>query len=153
VDAVPDPRLIPPGGDWCSCAAAPWFVNKPFTLLDHDETCGFPVSPCSVRAHRITVHEGCGRPMPVRFCGCQPSGYSFDVERGWWVHYYCGWPTRAWLTAHGALPPDDLLGIRPATFHEFVPVPRSTSPKSAYAHLSDEQRRLNAHFTGGWVRD
>src|SRR5450759_1931384 len=81
VDAALDPRLIPTEGDWCSCPDAPWFVDGPYTLLDHDETCGFPVSPCSVRAHRITVHKGCGRPMPVRFCGCQPSGYSFDVER------------------------------------------------------------------------
>ena len=153
MDVVLDPRLVPPEGDWCSCADAPWFVSIPFTLLDHDESCGFPVSPCSVRAHRVTVHKGCGRPMPVRFCGCQPSGYSFDVARGWWVHYYCGWPTRAWLTGHGHLPSADLLGVRPATFHEFVPVPRSKSPKSVYARLSDEQRRLNAAWTGGWVRD
>ena len=152
VDAALDPRLIP-SGDWCSCPDAPWFVSMPYTLLDHDETCGSPVSPCSVREHRTTVHKGCGRPMPVRFCGCQPSGYSYDVERGWWVHYHCGWPTRAWLTQHGQLPPTDRVGGRPATFHEFVPVPRSKSPKSVYARLSDEQRRLNAAWTCGWVRD
>ena len=91
--------------------------------------------------------------MPVRFCACQPSGYSYDPARDWWVHYYCGWPTRAWLTGHGRPAPADLLGVRPLTFHEFVPVPRSKSPKSVFARMSDEQRRLNAHFTGGWVRD
>lgn len=101
----------------------------------------------------MTVHAGCGRPMPVRFCGCQPSGYSFDFERGWWVHYVCGWPTRAWLTAAGRLPPADLLGLRPATYHEFVAVRRSTSPTAPYARLSDEQKRLNAAWTGCWVRD
>lgn len=151
MDAVLDPRLIPSGGDWCSCPDAPWFVDKPYTLLDHDETCGFPVSPCSVRAHRITVHKGCGRPMPVRFCGCQPSGYSYDVARGWWVHYYCGWPTRAWYEGAGKPAPDHLLGMRPVTLHEFVSVPRG--PRTKEDPLTPEQRRLNDAQVGQWVRD
>jgi hypothetical protein len=91
--------------------------------------------------------------MPVRFCGCQPSGYSYDVARSWWVQYYCGWPTRAWLTRAGHLPPDELLGTRPVTYHEYVPVPRSKSPKSIYARLSEERKGLNTAWTGGWVRD
>jgi len=89
--------------------------------------------------------------MPFRFCGCLPSGYTHDWERDWWVHYSCGWPTRAWLTEAGHLPPAELLGVKPVTYHEFLVVPRT--PKAAFARLTEEQRRINAAWAGRWVRD
>lgn len=87
----------------------------------------------------------------VRFCACPPSGYTFDPERGWWVHYPCGWPTRAWYEGAGQPAPHHLLGMRPVTVHEFVSVPRG--PKSKKDPLSPEQRRLNDAMVGQWVRD
>ena len=167
VDHTLDPRLVPEGDNWCDCADAPWTAPKPATLSEHSPDCGFPVSPCTIRAHRVTVHEGCGREMPYRFCRCQPSGYTFDVERGWWVHYLCGWPTWDWLQAAGSQPPEHLLGVRPVTLHEFVPVPKDPvrkppknppkNPKppkpTAWSQLTDEQKRVNAAFDGAWVRD
>ncbi len=85
------------------------------------------------------------------FCGCLPSGYSLDVERGWWVHYFCGWPTRAWFEAAGRPAPDHLAGVKPVTYHEFAVVPRS--PKKTYERLTDEQRRLNDAYAGSMVWD
>jgi hypothetical protein len=85
------------------------------------------------------------------FCGCLPSGYTFDRERGWWVHYWCGWPTRAWFEAAGSPAPVHLRGIKPATYHEFVIVPKS--PKSVYSRLTDEQKSLNDGFAGTYVWD
>lgn len=85
------------------------------------------------------------------FCGCLPSGYTFDVERGWWVHYYCGWPKQAWFDAEGKPAPDHLAGIKPVTYREFVIVPRS--PKTTYQRLTDEQKALNDAFAGAMVWD
>lgn len=149
-----DPSLVPEGDRWCDCADAPLGApTRAAGLLEHTPECGFPARLCSVRAHRVTVHEGCGRELPYRFCQCQPSGYTFDAARGWWVHYYCGWPTLAWFSRRGSLPPEHLLGVRPVTLHEFVPVARSKSPKSAFMLMTDQQREWNARFADRWVRD
>jgi hypothetical protein len=136
---------------WCDRSDAPIYVHGPATLLDHSSGCDFPTGICAVRAHRVTVHDACGRELKVRFCACPPSGYTLDPERGWWIHYYCGWPTRAWY--EGAAKPalDELLGIRPVTLHEFVSVARG--PKSKEDRLTPEQRRLNDAQIGHWVRD
>ena len=80
-----------------------------------------------------------------------PSGYTFDVERGWWVHYSCGWPTRAWYEAAGKPAGEDLLGMRPVTLHEFVSVPRRSKGKAD--RLTPEQRIRNDAQIGNWVRD
>lgn len=101
--------------------------------------------------HRVTVHKVCGREVAIRFCACPPTGYTFDIERGWWVHYFCGWPTRAWYEAAGRPAPDHLLGMRPVTLHDYVSVPRG--PKSKDDPLTPEQRRLDTAAIGGWVRD
>jgi len=87
----------------------------------------------------------------VRFCACPPSGYTFDAERGWWVHYYCGWPTRAWYEAAGKPAPDLLLGMRPVTLHEYVGVAKGS--KAIGDPLMPGQRRLNDAQVGLWVRD
>jgi len=87
----------------------------------------------------------------MRFCGCTASGYTFDVEREWWVHYTCGWPTRAWYEAAGRPAPEPLAGQRPVTYHEFVVVPRA--PKQTYDRLSEAQKRLNDTYADAWVRD
>ena len=137
--------------EWCDCPDAPIYAFGPATFLDHPDGCAFPLSVCTVRAHRVTVHKGCGRELAIRFCGCPPSGYSLDPERGWWVHYSCGWPTRAWFEGSGRPAPDHLLGLRPVTFHEYAAVPRG--PKSRKDPLTPEQRRLNDAQVGQWVRD
>lgn len=85
------------------------------------------------------------------FCACMPSGYTFDVERGWWVHYYCGWPTKAWFDGSGAPAPESLRGLKPITYHEFAIVPKS--PKAVYDRLSDEQKAMNDRFAGSMVWD
>ena len=136
---------------WCDCAEAPVLVRGPATFLDHPGGCEFPTGICTVRAHRVTVHQKCGRELAVRFCGCLPSGYTFDPERSWWVHYYCGWPKRAWYESGDHRAPDHLVGLRPVTLHEYVPVPRG--PKSKKDPLTPEQRRLNDAMVGQWVRD
>jgi hypothetical protein len=146
-----DPRLANLGPQWCGCEDSPWFVRSPLTIWDHPDDCGFPAEPCRAGRHRTSIHKGCGREMPIRFCGCLASGYTFDRDRVWWVHYECGWPTRAWFKSCGLVPPDDLLGIKPTTYHEFVIVPKS--PKSIYEQLTEEQRRLNEEWVGRWVRD
>jgi len=87
----------------------------------------------------------------MRFCSCPPSGYTFDPEREWWVHYHCGWPTRAWYEGSDRPAPEQLLGVRPVTYHEYVSVPRGS--KKQPDRLSAEQRRLNDAQIGGWVRD
>ncbi len=136
---------------WCECPDAPLYARGPATLLDHPLGCEFPVGVCTDRAHRVTIHAACGRPLQMRFCRCSPSGYTLDLERGWWVHYSCGWPTRAWFEGSGRPAPDDLLGVRPVTYHEFVAVPRN--PRSTYDRLTEEQKRLNGTYGGSWVRD
>lgn len=136
---------------WCDCPDAPVDVRGPATFLEHPSGCDFPLGICTVRAHRVTVHKNCGRELAVRFCACMPSGYTLDPERGWWVHYYCGWPTRAWYDATGQPAPDHLFGLRPVTLHEYVSVPRG--PKSKADPLTSEQRRLNDAQIGNWVRD
>jgi hypothetical protein len=122
-------------------------------MLDHDESCGFPQTPCDNRDHKVLVHKACGKPIQVRFCGCRRSdhGYTFDPQRGWWVHYVCGWPTRAWFEANGKDAPLDLQGVKPTTYHEYQPVPKV--PKQAYEALTEEQRRANEVGVGTWVRD
>ena len=87
----------------------------------------------------------------VRFCACPPSGYTFDPERRWWVHYYCGWPTRAWYEGAAQPAPPHLLGIRPVTLHEFVKVPRASALKKD--PLTPAQRRVNDTHSVEWVRD
>lgn len=139
------------GACWCECQEAPIHALGPATFLDHPGGCEFPLGVCTVRAHRVTVHQACARELAVRFCGCPPSGYSFDPERGWWVHYSCGWPTRAWYEIAGRPAPDHLLGMRPVTLHEFVSAPRG--PKSKRDPLTPEQRGLNDAQVGQWVRD
>jgi hypothetical protein len=146
-----DPRLANLGPDWCACEDAPWLAHGPLTLLDHPDDCGFPAQPCGVRAHHMSKHKSCGLLMPMRFCGCLALGYTFDPARGWWVDVECGWPSRAWFKSCGKLAPGSLMDVKPVTFHEFVIVPRT--PKKAYEHLTDEQRRLNEECAGGWVRD
>jgi hypothetical protein len=138
-------------GRWCECPDAPVYVRGPATYLDHPGECEFPGGTCTVRAHRVTVHEKCGRELAVRFCGCLPSGYSFDPERGWWVHYLCGWPKKAWYEGAGRSAPDHLVGIRPVTYHEYLGVSRG--PKSKTDPLTRERRRQNDALIGSWVRD
>ena len=116
---------------WCDCDDAPIRALGPATFLDHP--------------------TACGRELAVRFCGCQPSGYTFDAQRGWWVHYYCGWPTRAWYGTAGKPAPDDLLGIRPVTLHEFVSVHRGSKKKAD--RLTPERRIQNDAQVVNWVRD
>lgn len=151
MSGVLDPRLMGLGPEWCSCEDAPWFSRDALTMLDHSESCGFPRAACTVREHRIFIHKDCSKPMPMRFCGCMGTGFTFDAERGWWVHYLCGWPTRAWFVGCGDLPREDLLGLKPVTFHEYVAVPQN--PKKEYAKLSEEQQRINAGFAGSMVHD
>jgi hypothetical protein len=152
-----DPRTASPGSEsstaqpWCDCPDAPLFARGAATVIDHPGGCEFPEQVCTRRAHRVTVHEGCGRELRVRFCGCPPSGYTLDPERGWWVHYTCGWPTRALYEGTGRPAPQHLAGLRPVTYHEFAVVPRS--PKSAYERLTMDQRRINHIYAGTWVRD
>jgi len=142
----------PVSAAWCDCADAPRCVRGPATLLDHPGGCEFPDGICTVRAHRLTVHVDCGRPLAVRFCSCLPSGYEFDEARGWWVHYVCGWPTRAWWEGAGSPEaPEHLRRLRPVTYHEFAVVPRS--PQSTWERLTEEQRALNDARAGNWVRD
>jgi hypothetical protein len=138
-------------GSWCDCDDAPILARGPATFRDHPTECEFPTGICTVRAHRVTVHQKCGRELAVRFCGCVPSGYTFDAERGWWVHYFCGWPTRAWYETAAKPAPDDLLGIRPVTLHEFVSVPRGSKKKPD--PLTPERRIQNDALVGNWVRD
>lgn len=121
------------------------------TLLDHSGECGFPNGICTVRAHRVMVHEKCGRELEMRFCGCGATGFTYDPDRGWWVHYACGWPTKLWFDAHGTRAPEHLRGLRPVTYHEFVTVPMS--PRKRYERLDERQRALNKEFDGHWVRD
>ena len=59
---------------WCDCPDAPVYVRGPATFLEHPGGCEFPLGICTVRAHRVTVHEKCGRELAVRFCACLPSG-------------------------------------------------------------------------------
>ena len=146
-----DPRLANLGPDWCACEDAPWLVRGSLTALDHPNGCRFPDQPCSVPEHHTSIHKSCGLRMPMRFCGSLALSYAFDQERGWWVHYECGWPTRAWFESCGEMPPSELLGIKPITYHEFVIVPRS--PKASYERLSEVQRQINDEWAGRWVRD
>lgn len=141
----------PSAGAWCNCPDAPLLVRGAATLLDHPGGCAFPASVCTVRAHRVSIHEGCGREMPMRYCGCPPSGYTLDIARGWWVHYSCGWPTKPWFDAAGQPAREELRGLRPITYHEFATVPRS--PKPTYDRLTDEQKRINDTYVGASVWD
>jgi hypothetical protein len=140
-----------PTAEWCDCDDAPLYATGASTLLDHPGGCEFPVGICTIRAHRITVHAACGRPLRMRFCGCAPSGYSYDRKRGWWVHYICGWPTRAWYEQAGKPASEHLAGARPVTYHEFADVPKP--PKKGPDPLGAEQRARNTAYTGRWVRD
>jgi hypothetical protein len=137
--------------DWCECDDAPRYARGAATLLDHPGACDFPDGICTERAHRVTVHPACGRELRIRFCGCGGTGFSHDVERDWWVHYECGWPTRAWYEAAGRPAPDHLAGLRPVTYHEFRVVPEN--PRAVYERLDPRQRELNRARAGSWVRD
>jgi hypothetical protein len=137
----------------CRCWDPPLSAQGPLTLNEHDETCGFPVHQCENDDHRIWIHRACGRPVSMRFCGCSGSdhGYTFDRASGWWVHYVCGWPTRTWFERNGQLRLLELEGVKPITYHEYKPVPKS--PSRPYEALSDEQRRWNERAVGRWVWD
>ena len=114
------------------------------TLLDHPTPCAFPDGACEVRSHRVTVHAKCGRELLVRYCGCGDTGFTLDPARGWWVHYACGWPTRAWfetadrprLMSCGAAPGD---------------LPRV--PVLPDKQMTDEQKVVSRAHAGAWVRD
>lgn len=136
---------------WCDCADAPLWAHGAVSLLGHPGGCEFPEGICTVREHRMTVHERCGRPLLVRYCGCGSTGFTLDVERNWWVCVWCGWPTRAWYRAAGAPAPEHLAGLRPITYHEFVPVPGSA--KQVAKVLDERETELNRRFAGAWVRD
>lgn len=138
---------------WCGCDQAPVLATGALTILDHPGRCGFPIQRCEEDGHRLVRHEECGRPVAMRFCGCgkATSGFTFDRERGWWVHYQCGWPTRAWYEGSGRPAPPQLLGIKPITYHEFVAVPRA--PKATYLRLTAEQKVINDEFAGRWIWD
>jgi len=138
----------PAAGRWCECADRPVYSDPVATVLRHPEGCE---GVCEVRAHRVLVHAACGREVLMLFCGCGEPAFTLDVPRRWWVHYACGWPTRAWFEAAGSPAPDDLAGLRPATYHQFRVHPRS--PKKVYAALSDDQRAANERGAGTWVRD
>jgi hypothetical protein len=141
-----------PGYEWCECPDAPVTAKGPLTLLDHSDDCGFPARQCDEPVHQRMIHETCGRPVKMRFCCCGGDyGFALDPERGWWVHYNCGWPTRAWFTGSGSPAPADLAGLKPITWHPFEPVPRS--PKTVWLRLSEAQRALNLDYLGRWVRD
>ncbi len=138
---------------WCDCLDGPVFATAEPPLLDHGSGCGFPEASCRVPEHRMTVHAECGRPVEMRFCGCtHPDfGFTLDPDRGWWVHPPCGWPTRAWFAATGSRAPERLRGLRPVTFHEYVPIRRT--PKARYQLMDDGQRAVNAASIGRSVRD
>lgn len=136
---------------WCDCTDAPIVAPGAATFFDHPDGCAFPDGVCSVRAHRVTVHARCGRELLMRYCGCGATAFTHDLERDWWVHYVCGWPTRAWFDAAGRPAPDHLAGMRPVTYHEFVAVPES--PRTTYERLGEAQRIANKARAGGWVRD
>lgn len=136
---------------WCDCADAPLRVTGPVSLLGHPGGCEFPVGICSVREHRTTIHKHCGRPLLMRYCGCGGTCFTFDVERDWWVCFGCGWPTRAWFRSAGTPAPEHLAGVRPVTYHEFVPV---MGPAKQVAKVLDEREiELNRRFAGTWIRD
>lgn len=118
-------------------------------MLDHDVECGFPERRCGNDGHRIVIHEACGRQVAMRFCGCAPSGYTYDVERDWWVHYVCGWPKEAWYTGSGKPAPRALLGIKPVTYHEYAPVTGKANTK----RLGPERQDINKAASGAWVWD
>jgi hypothetical protein len=109
----------------------------------------------------MTTHADCGRFLEMRFCGCthpdfgftlDPDfGFTLDPDRGWWVHPSCGWPSRAWFATAGSRAPQRLRGLRPVTFHEYVPIRRN--PKARYQLLDERQRAVNATFVGRSVRD
>ncbi len=81
----------------------------------------------------------------MRYCDCGDPGFTLDPERGWWVHYICGWPTRGWFEACGTPAPEPLAGLRPVTYHEFPIVPDK--------QLTPEQRVVSRAHAGTWVRD
>jgi hypothetical protein len=139
------------GDRWCDCDDGPRYARGASTLLDHPGTCEFPAGICTVREHRVTVHTTCGRELQMRFCGCGGAGFTYNVERDWWVCYMCGWPTQAWYEACGSPAPDDLAGVRPVTYHEFAVIP--TSPRRIYDRLDERGRALNRERAGTWVRD
>lgn len=149
----------PAAGRWCDCLDRPVYSLRPplstnsgtTTVLDHPDGCSFPDRVCDVRAHRVQVHEACGREVLMLFCACGEPAFTWDEPRDWWVHYGCGWPTRAWFEAQGRPALEHLAGLRPVTYHEFRVHPRT--PKKAYAALSDHQRAANERGAGTWVRD
>ncbi len=144
-----DPAVSPKR--WCDCADAPRFAHGPATLLNHPGDCGFPDEVCAVREHRVTVHSACGLELLMLFCGCGATAFTLDPERGWWVHYVCGWPTQAWYDAAGRPAPEPLAGLRPVTWHEFPVIPQT--PKAVYRRLDERQRAVNQARAGTSVRD
>jgi len=131
----------------------PVLARGAITVLEHDEGCGFPERRCKNDVHRMFVHAACGRPVRMRFCGCSDTdhGYTFDTTRGWWVHYVCGWPTKAWYEGSGSPLPPGLGGVKPVTYHEYRAVPRS--PARPWKSLTPQQQAANDAAVGRWVWD
>ena len=138
---------------WCRCADSPVSARGPLTFIDHLDGCGFPEERCEIDSHRRLVHDACGRVLAMRFCGCGGSdrGFTLDAARGWWVHYVCGWPTKAWYESSGKPAPSKLLGLKPVTYHEYQLVP--STPKVEFERLSAAQKRSNRLAVGRWIRD
>ena len=134
---------------WCECEDGPVSATGPLTMLAHDESCGFPERRCENDQHRITIHDACGKPVRMRYCTCTASGYTHDVARDWWVHYACGWPTKAWYAGSDKPAPPKLAGIKPVTYHEYVPV----TGKANTDRLSNEAKKRNKAAIGSWVWD
>jgi hypothetical protein len=138
--------------DWCTCVDAPVKAKGPLTLLDHGDACGFPESRCADSSHHRFVHQSCGLPVEMRFCDCRGEyGFTYDRDRGWWVHVACGWPTRAWYGGNGSPAPPSLAGLKPVTWHTFAVVPKS--PKAPWSRLSPMQQAWNDAYAGRWVWD
>lgn len=134
---------------WCECDDSPVVVTRALTMLDHDEDCGFPEKRCANDRHRMAVHDACGKLILMRYCACGSSGFTHEPARDWWVHYVCGWPTRAWYTTSGKHAPEPLRGIKPVTYHEYVPV----TGKRLLARLSPDGQKRNRASAGTWVWD
>jgi hypothetical protein len=137
----------------CRCWEPPVTADGPITMLEHDAECGYPERRCENDAHRMFIHAACGRPVRMRFCGCTSTdhGYTHDTVRGWWVHYVCGWPTKAWYEGSGSPSPPELEGVKPVTYHEYRAVPKT--PARAWKSLNPGQQLANDRAVGAWLWD
>ena len=139
--------------DRCRCWHTPTLANGAISLNEHDDDCGFPLCRCDNDQHRTWVHRACGRLVRMRFCGCTGSdpAFTWNEDRGWWVHYVCGWPARGWFELEGRAAPLALEGAKPVTYHEYRVIPKN--PARPYRALSDLQREWNGEAASTWVWD